>query len=402
MGARNLKFSAAVAASLATLSLSVPQAEALISNVTPSPAETKIASSGPASFVVNWNVQRQVVNPPLPGTVSSPNLRILIGGSVVATLPHPLTQSTAGEGVNETFRVRETVQIPQALVYRAVKEGHSLTVRRVFFDSTDNGFEDGDVLVTPSGKGSVALAVQRLELAFDDDTRSRVVPKGEELRVVAEIQTSGVGLLNVQWEVATGATTAGTPVFRALTRVRQGVGGGGRAVITSPPLPTSEGGTHLVRLQILEPEFMYDTPTLQYYVTPKRAAQVAAAPREILLTAPRPGEALSEETRFSWSAVAGADTYQLAFYAAPAGPADPLDPARDTQATADQMATKTLPAGATAIAGIFVPGERQSANLEAFSLAQLPSGKRYLWQVIAIDGNGAVIGTSSTREIHKP
>ena len=402
MGARNLRISAVLAASLSAVSLAVPQAEATITNVTVSPAQAKVSPAGPATVTVNWQVQREVVNPPLPGIVSSPKLSFLIGGSVAATQSRSLTKNTQGEAVSESAPLREVVQIPQALIYRAVKEGGSLTLRRTFFDNTDASSESADLLVRLSGGAATELSVQRLELAFDDDTRSRVLPKGEELRVVAEIRTSGVGLLKVQWEAATGSTTAGTPVFRPLLQVRQGVGGGGRAVITSPPLPTSEEGAHFVRLRVIEPEAVYDMPTLQYYVTPQRAPQVAALRHEILLTGPRPGEALSEETRFSWSAVPGASAYQLAFYAAPEGPAAPLDPSRDTQATAEQMAAKTLPAGAPALAGLFVPGDRQSANLEAYNLAQLPSGKRYLWKVVAIDANGALIGSSSTREILKP
>src|SRR3546814_7045237 len=67
--------------------------------------------------------------------------------------------------------------------------------------------------VTPSGPASAALAVERLALAFDDDTRSRVLAKGSELRATAEINSSGVGLITGQWEVATGATSH-WPVIR--------------------------------------------------------------------------------------------------------------------------------------------------------------------------------------------
>lgn len=384
MGARKFRIPALLAATLATLAVATPPAEAIINEVTASPAQAKIAGVGAASISVNWLVQRLVVDPPVPGTISSPSLQVLLDGAVVATLPRTLSQNTAGIQATEIVRVRETIQIPRALVYRAVKESSSLTVRRIFFDSADDTSEDGSLQVTPSGSAASALSVQRVELSFDDDTRSRVLPRGEELRVVAQVSTSGVGLLNVQWEVASAATTAGTPVFRPLSLVRQGVGGGGRTVITSPPLPTAEEGTHLVRLRVMEPDLAYTTPTLQYYVTAKRAAGAAAAPQDILLTGPRPGAPLTAETRFSWSAVPGSDAYQLLFYAAPAEPAAPVS------------------AGDDALAGVFVAGGSTETVLEPVTLRHLSAGGRFLWKVIAIDGNGAIIGASSAREIYKP
>jgi hypothetical protein len=402
MGARNLRLPTVLAAALAAMTVALPQAEAFINDVTPSPSMARIASVGPAAVTVNWNVERVSIDLPNPGIVSSSKVQVFIDGAAAGSLSRSVSQSTKGEVSLEVLRLREVVQIPQAMVYRAVKEGATLTLRRVFTDSADNSNEDGQFEVRPTGEGSVALSIQRLELAFDDKTRSRVLPKGSELRIVADIKTSGIGLLQAQWEVATAASTAGAPVFHPLSLVRQGVGAGGRAVLTSPPLPTGEEGTHLVRLRMIEPGLGFDTPTLQYYVTPKRSSEPAVARREILLTGPRPGAPLAAETRFSWNALPGADAYQLSLFAAPAGAAEPLDPARDTQATAEQMAAKTLPAGQSAAAGIFVPGGRTSANLEAFTLAQLPGGKRYLWMVTAIDANGAIIGTSAAREIYKP
>jgi hypothetical protein len=402
MGARNLRLPTLLAAALAAMTVALPQAEAFINTVAPSPSKARIAGVGPAAVTVNWNVERVSIDLPNPGTISSSKVQVFIDGVAVGSLSRSLSQSTKGEAPTEVLRLREVIQIPQAMVYRAVKEGSTLTLRRFFTDSADNTTEDGQFEVTPSSEGSVALSIQRLELTFDDNTRSRVLPKGSELRVVADINTSGVGLLQAQWEVATAASTAGAPMFHPLALVRQGVGAGGRAVLTSPPLPTGEEGTHLVRLRMIEPGLGFDTPTLQYYVTPKTPPAPLAALRDILLTGPRPGAPLTEETRFSWNALPGADAYQLSIFAAPAGPAEPLDPARDTQATAEQMTAKAVPAGEPAAAGIFVPGGQTSANLEAFTLAQLPGGKRYLWMVTAIDANGAIIGTSPAREIHKP
>jgi len=398
MGARTLRMTAALAASLATLSVCLPLADAAVSDVTTSPAGTSVPAAGAASVTVNWQVERSVTDLPNPGTVSSANLRIVIGGAVAATLPRALTGSAAGAANTEIIRVRESVSVPQALIYRAIKERSPLTIQRTFVDSYDDIAGDGTFEVRPDGDGSTALAVQRLELAFDDDARAKVLPKGSDLRVVAEINATGVGLLTGQWEVATGATTAGTPVFRALTLVRQGVAGGGRTVLTSPLLPTAEAGTGLVRFRLIDPPFAYETPVLQYYVTPRGLAAAPASQHAIALSAPRPGAALTAQTRFAWSALPGAHTYQLVFYAAPTGLAEPLDP---TQNLEGQQPPK-IPEDAAPAAGIFIPGDRSEAVLQAFTLAQMPAGRRYLWQVIAIDANGAEIGSSAIRDIHKP
>jgi len=133
-------------------------------------------------------------------------------------------------------------------------------------------------------------------------------------------------------------------------------------------------------------------------VTPSTLAAAPTAQSSVLLSAPRPGAALTAETRFTWSALPGAHAYQLVFYAGPTGPAEPLDP---TQTLEGQPSPK-IPEDAAPAAGIFIPGDRSEAVLEAFTLAQMPAGRRYLWQVIAIDANGAEIGSSSIREIHKP
>lgn len=398
MGARTFRLTAALALTLAAPAIPLSTAQAAVSDVSASPARATVSTAGPASVTVNWQVERSLTDLPNPGTVSSANVRIAIGGVVAATLPRSLTANAAGTANTEIVRVRETVQVPQALIYRAVKERSPLTIQRTFADSYDDIAADGSFEVRPSSDGGLALTVQRLELAFDDDARSKVLAKGGELRAVAEINTAGVGLLRGQWEVATGSTTAGTPVFHALTLVRQGVGGGGRTVLTSPPLPTGEEGTGLVRFRVIEPTLAYETPVLQYYVAPAALAGAPAAPRELAVSAPRPGEALTAETRFAWSPLDGTETYQIVFYAAPEGPAAPLDPSRDLQA---QQAPK-VPQNAAPAAGVFVPGGRTEAVLQPFTLAQLPAGKRLLWQVLAIDANGAEIGSSAVREIYKP
>ncbi|MEQ8357657.1 MAG: hypothetical protein RH942_19130 [Kiloniellaceae bacterium] len=413
MGVRKPRFSAikatalasglasGLASALAAGTLASPSAEAIIAATSSTPDRTSIAATDAASVTVNWKVQRTTIDPPKPGTVSSDSLRVLIGGSLVATLPRSLSRSVTGDEQIELLQIREVVRIPSALVYRAVKQGSSLKLTRRFVDSVDDTFEVASHEVTPSGPGTAAVAVQRLALTFDDGTRTRVLQKDGELRVIAELNTTGVGLVAGIWEVASSTAVGDAPIYRPLTLVRQGVAGNGRSVITSPQLPTGEEGTAYVRFRVTEPRPADATPTLQYYVTAKRPAAAAGTAREFLLTGPRTGQVLDRDTRFSWTQLEGTKTYQLLFHALPAGPAAPLDPQRDTQA-APGMAREGMAADAVPITGIFVPEGLAEAFVDAATLAQLPSRRSYLWQVVAFDANGAVIGSSSMREIYKP
>src|SRR3546814_3572206 len=116
--------------------------------------------------------------------------------------------------------------------------------------------------------GSEPFSVSRLSRAVEDRTRIKVPPQGSRLRAIAELNTTGQGLVQAVWEVALASTTAGTPVFQTLALVRQPVAFGGRTVITSPPLPTRFEGNNRVRLRITVPNTRFDEPELQYYVTP--------------------------------------------------------------------------------------------------------------------------------------
>ena len=409
MGVRRLRLPATLArglfagllAGLSALAYPASQTEAAVVAASSTPPKVSVAGTGAATVSVTWRVVRQSLDLPDPGTVRSPSLRILIGGAVAATQPRSLSQALPGEAESETAMLHEVVQIPEALIYSAIRQRSQLRVVRDFADG--GPAQTAELQVTPSGPGSALLTVERLSLSFDDDTRLRVLPKGSKLRVIAELQTQGVGQLNAQWEVADGATTPGQPVFRPLTLVRQGVAGGGRTVITSPLLPTGIEGTTLVRLRVLAPGLGFTSPTLQYYVTPGENGAATVVQREMFPSAPQPGEPLTAETRFAWSAVAGTEAYQIAFYATPAGPAEPLESAKAQDVGAGQGAA---PGGAAPdtepLAAVFVPGGRTEASLEPFTLGQLRAERSYLWRVLAIDANGAVIGSSSTREIFKP
>lgn len=389
-----------VVAAIALL-LALPQAQAQTSiAVTATPNKFPVSATAPTTINVVWRIVR--VSPPVPGTSSSPAAQVFVGGSPVATIGAPLSRSFAGIATTEVAFLSETVTIPQAAVFRAVKSGAPIVLTRTFND-TAGAADTGIATLAPSGPGSEPFSVSRLSLTFEDRTRVKVLPRGSRLRAIAELNTTGQGLVQAVWEVALASTTAGTPVFQTLALVRQPVAFGGRTVITSPPLPTRFEGNNRVRLRITEPNPRFDEPELQYYVTPEGPLPEQQEPRLMLITSPGPGAPLTLTTRFAWQAVPGTQIYKVEVFAAPAGPGGavsgsevttpvPLDPAPDTAAVA----------GERALTGTVVPGTQTEIRLQDYSLAHLPAGRRYLWTVKAVAADGALLGISPPREIFKP
>lgn len=388
-----------------------PGALAGIVSVDTTQARIPVSTTGPSVVTVTWQVVRlggsAATNP---GTISSPSGVLLVNGTAVGTISRTLSRFAPGvpPSTNESLIFTETFVVPRAAAFRAIKLGVPIVYQRTFTDTAGTfggnpASLSGNTLLTPSGPGSVPLTVSRLELSFDDHSRVKVLPKGGRLRAVAEINTAGVGLLQGEWQVATAATTAGTPVFRTLALVRQPVAAGRRTLITSPPLPTRFEGSNLVRLRLTDPETFFDEPELQYYVTPESPLPEKQEPRLMLVTSPSPGTPLTLTTRFAWQAVPGAHLYKLEIFGAPAGPAEivaenetttavPLNPSPDTESIQ----------GLSPLTGVVVPGAVTEVRLQDYSLAHLPADRRFQWTVKALNEDGAVIGVSPPQEIYKP
>lgn len=397
---RSIKHIVAPLLAVACLLLAVSAAQAQTTiTVTPTPDRAAVSASGPSTVTINWQILR--VSPPVPGTSSSPNAQLSVGGLSAGTVGGTLSRAFPGVALTETASLTETVTIPRGAAFRAVKTGAPIILSRTFND-TAGATDTATVALFPTGPGSEPFSVSRLSLTFDDQSRVKVISKGSRLRAVAEINTTGVGLIIGQWEYAPAVTTAGTPIFRPFSLVRRSVAGGRRIVITSPPLPTRFEGNNIVRLRITDPATRFDEPELQYYVTPESPLPDQQPPRLLLTTSPSAGTPLTQTTRFAWQAVPGAQAYKLEIHPGdpgPAAPADqdlvvaelPLDPAPDAPATAAEPLT-----------GIVLPAAVTETRLKAFSLQHLPSNRRYRWMVKALGKEGAVLGVSEMKEIFKP
>jgi hypothetical protein len=106
---------------------------------------------------------------------------------------------------------------------------------------------------------------------------------------------------------------------------------------------------------------------------------------------------LAADTRFAWEPVRGSHAYQLEFFDRPEPSIEDTLP--DIGTPTDSSAP---PVSGPPTTGVLLKGTTTEASLSDLSRAHLVSGKTYLWRVLAIDAEGAVIGISDFRPIRMP
>jgi len=192
--------------------LAAPAAQAQeVITVTAVPDTFRVSAVAPTNIVVTWRVVRISTGA---ATLSSPRAVLTVDGATVATLGNTLSRAVTAGTVTSTFT--ESLLIPSQAVYRAVRSGVPLILSRTFDDGAGGAPPDtGTATLIPSGPGSESLSVSRLDLKFDDQTRVKVTPKGSRLRAIAELNTTGQGVIQGAWEVALAPTTRGAAVFPA-------------------------------------------------------------------------------------------------------------------------------------------------------------------------------------------
>lgn len=300
----------------------------------------------------------------------------------------------------ETLSLTETVVVPSAVIHRAHKNGVTSFVYERSFVSTEGGGASlsASTNLRITSAGGVGFFVTRVALKFDDGAPLKVVDQGDSVSVQAEVSFNGTGLIRGVWEVADPATTAGTPVFRPLRTVRQYLIAGDAKTLVSPGLPTHRTGLYLVRLRLTELELGFTLPEIRYFVSGRRPAAVPP-PAHIGLVKPAPSALLKPRQLFQWSAVKGSQAYQLEIYA-DAGPA--IENSLPDLRGGSELAKPRVPAGQRPVTGLVVSGKKTKTGLSPVSRRHLQPKQRYVWRVLAIDGQGAVIGESDFRRIRIP
>jgi hypothetical protein len=372
-------------------------AMATVSNLTASANTSLVAFGQAASVVINWSMLSSI----LPGTSDTvfSDFGEFYGPALLGTSSVRLAQgivATSQSPVPVTFR--EVLQIPSSIIYQANKNGSvSIVYQRIFSDSSGSAVASVTLNVGSSSSGLLNLS--RVQLRFDNEKIVHIAGKDEKLTAIAEVSYTGTGLLDAEWQVADPASTFGEPVFVPLRQVRQYLGAGRTAILQSPVLPTSLSGAHLVKLVVNQPAVSFGLPALTYHVNTGISTATSQAPGTSLrLQAPGPRAFLSPVTEFRWQAVEGARAYQLELHD------DMREQEERIPATLEKIDLQTEPSSPEGrpVTGMRMPAGRTSASLSVVSRQYLQAGRNYLWRVIAIGSDGAVLATSPLQEIYVP
>jgi len=367
------------------------------------PASITIPLGQPTTITVTWVVNSS----PPPGltyNVSSSFGQFLAVGKAIpplATVNTVLNSAVNTQvGVPGTAIITETVAVPAEVSVRANKAGaYSIIYVRTFSDgSATTGSLQANVIV--GGSGMASFGVSRVALTFNDGAVVRVVPAKSALGAVADVTYAGSGVLRGYWEVADPGSTSGTPFFRLLQAISQGVGGTGRATLKSPALPTDILGLHMVRLRLTDPAPAFDPPVLYYYVGEARPGMPLSFTPMTVLNPPDHAY-LDSRTQFSWQPVKDARVYKIEIFANPDTSANALPDLGGAPASSDPLLIQralSLPA----MAGMLVVAPRTQTTLSAFTRAKLQPRRSYFWRVQTIGRDGALLGEAQVRELRVP
>lgn len=371
-------------------------ARADVLDVTPTPANAQVTIPSGSTITVTWRVQRDVLSAAPDVTIRSARGEFVIGGTVVATnavVLSKVSESRARFFPIETFT--ETLRVPPAVAFQMAQNPNLVPVYRRSFN---DGFaaRAGAVRLVPATSTASEFDIRRIDLFFEDRSRVKVLPSGERLVALADINFDGSGIAEFEWQIADPSSTRGALVFRRLQVFRRSLAGRGRVTLQSPELPTSAQGLHIVRLVPTDPELRFAVPELKYFIVPRRDATAAPAGQHIVLSGPPEGTQITTETEFSWQSVPGAAVYQLEIY--PIRPSQPVPPGQ-VQPIGGALLVDPDELASRPITGIVLPADKTSTSLKIYSLAHLEAGRPYLWRIKAISGTGAVIGTSPVGRI---
>jgi hypothetical protein len=167
--------------------------------------------------------------------------------------------------------------------------------------------------------------------------------------------------------------------------------------LASPLLPTDSAGLYLVRLRITDPAPGFDIPVVRYFVADERTGARLPALSLALVTPPNQS-LLTGDTTFVWEGIRGARAYQLEIYLKPSTTADGLpDLGGEPMNTAPTSVPSTPPT-----TGMLVSGAQTRTILSSAARSHLIAGRTYVWRVLAIGGDGSVVGESPARELRMP
>ncbi len=373
------------------LLLALPlQAWSAVTTGSGSASNRNLSVGNTARITIDWQLGGKI---PVPGQQilfsANGSLRSPTGAVLLTSATQLLRKFTTTVPAQPyTFGFRETLTIPQSVLFRAQKQGITrLLYRRDFTDL--NGIKTVTIPLFLTSAAAGPLNVGRIELRFDDGSRIRIAGQGDDIRAQATLNFSGTGQLDAVWEVARPESSRGRPFFIPLRSLRQYLSASGSIVLRSPPLPSDTTGDYRLRLRIISPPAAFTIPELHYRI--QQTHTTAAPPPAALLavTAPAPRATLGPDTDFRWQAVPGASAYQLELYEHPLADNTASAIGASADATGRPLTGLLVPAG-------------DHARLSLLARSYLSPGGTYHWRVIAIGADGRVLAVSDSRPIHVP
>jgi hypothetical protein len=387
-----------IAAALTAFLAAPGGANANLESVTVSPATVNAPFNRPGTLTLRWTVTAGTASP-APVLAQSSALQIHApDGRVLGQVPR-LLQGTVPPGGSALLT--ETIQLPRSLLQSlyAARDPRGdpfpyFELRRTFSGTVTTVVSSAANLYLTGGGGSGEFDLTRLALHFEDQSTVALVPQGDPLRAVLEIQFAGSGQLAGHWEIADPSSTAGMPIFRPLRLERSALVGAQTVRILGPELPTAVEGTYLLRFLVTSPRTDFEPVVIRYLVTARRAQE--RPPRTLRIEEPRAGALLDRETIFAWRPDHGAAAYQLEIFRRPQT-LDGMLPVLGGPVVSAPLTVDEPP-----VAGMQLPGDQHSTLLSALALQRLEPGRGYWWRVRAFGADGSVLGESALQEIWTP
>jgi hypothetical protein len=240
------------------------------------------------------------------------------------------------------------------------------------------------------------LAVESLQLRFDDGEKTRVLSLGEAIAATAEITFTGSGLLSGIWEIAEPSKGGQTGKYRNLEVVNKDLVATGKTSLTSPRLPVDSAGTYALRFKITRP-MPEREGVVRYFVGQAPSEEDLAGRKDVpeSLATRSPSAPVGRETTFSWDPVVGSIGYQVEVY--------------DEEGSEGAVVVEEGTFGTCLIRhpselnrppliGLMAPGYQTEATLSQLAGTALTAGGTYLWRVVALGPRGKVLCESPFRK----
>lgn len=347
-----------------------------VNSVVVSPTNSVVPMSQQHTLTLTWQVSRTELIATGTRLVSSPAAMLQVNGNNIGSVGGALsTSSTLVRGVSGTVTLSETISLSATQIKAiAASPAGQTKVIRTFTDTQSSLSSNMTLFAASANVGE--LEVDRIDLSFNNQSRTDIVKQGETLGAVAEITFSSSGILRGEWRLIDPTTSYGSQSGRVLQVIRQPLvsSGQGRSQIMSPQLPTQQTGLYLLAFYV-EQDDQIEIPVLRYFVIEDDVQEQINHLPPITTFSPAANALLDDDTQFSWAAVVDATAYQVELFS-----------------TQQQVP----------LTGKLVPATQLELKLSMMSLDWLMPATQYFWQVKALSAQGQVLAVSPKQAIQLP